>query len=118
MSTKLLCFLQKEFLHKYDRREELEIPIRLFDVAIPFIVRQKIRYAAAISIYGSSHPLAFRAGDTRIVPSGNDHHGFRDVLRVCPRRDRREKISHIWLALVAILDPAQVSAVCFGVLEK
>ena len=72
--------------------------------------------SVAFQLVGHLARLAHR--HSRIVRAGYDERWFGNLLRVVHRSDALHKLPHLRVAFVAILHPAQVAAIGFGVLEK
>ena len=97
---------------------ELVVHVRLLAEAVAFVLGVEKPDRAAVPADLRHHLLGLAGRDARVVGPLDDEQRLRDPPGVVERGDPLEELGHLWHALVAILDAAQVAPVALGVLQE
>src|SRR6266436_3598669 len=110
--------LQQELLDERHRGVELEVLVLLLAEAVALVLRLQVPDRRSLLLQLGHHLLRFRVVDARVVLPLHDEDRLPDAVGVVERRNLRQELAHLRVALVSVLDAAQVAAIGLGVLQE
>src|SRR5215469_2707939 len=116
-SCRLHRLLQQIRLHEHDCRIELKVLILLLRESMALVLRFEIPKRSTVALQLVSHLARLAHRNSRIVCTCDYKCRLGDLRRVIHRRDAFHELTHLWIALITVLNTTKVASIWFGVLK-
>src|SRR5215470_3969394 len=117
-SRRLHRLLQQIRLHEHNRRIELKVLVLLLRKSVTFILRFEIPKWSSVPLQLVGHLPRLAHRHSRIVRPGHHKRRLSNLRSVVHRRNAFHELTHLRIALVAILHAPQIATIWLRMFEQ